>query len=256
MNSDRVTNLVRSAARRFGFDVVKSPPDPRIVLDDLAPEERAAVQVGQPYSMTSLERLAALVQAVGHVVRHGVPGDLVECGVWRGGSMMAAATMLKKLGDTSRRLFLYDTFEGMPAPTDRDRTSRGKLARAVLDGEKPGTGNWCYATLEEVRANLRSIGYPDDKIVYVQGKVEETIPAQIPDKIALLRLDTDWYESTRHELEHLYPRLSRHGVMIIDDYGHWQGARAAVDEFLKKTTVPLFLHRIDYTGRLLIKPAD
>jgi hypothetical protein len=90
----------------------------------------------------------------------------------------------------------------------------------------------------------------------VKGKVEDTIPLRAPPKIALLRLDTDWYESTRHELEHLYPRLSPGGIMIIDDYGHWQGARAAVDEFLERTAAPLFLHRIDYTGRLLIKPAS
>jgi hypothetical protein len=169
--------------------------------------------------------------------------------------MMSAALMLKALGDTSRRLVLYDTFEGMSEPTDRDRTLQGISAQQILAAEPPRSGYWCYASLEDVQANLRSTGYPDDKIVYVRGRVEETIPREIPERIALLRLDTDWYESTRHELEHLYPRLSPHGIMIIDDYGHWQGARAAVDEFLARGAGPLFLQRIDYTGRLVLKPA-
>ncbi len=85
-------------------------------------------------------------------------------------------------------------------------------------------------------------------------EVEDTIPARIPDEIALLRLDTDWYTSTLHELHHLYPRLAKHGILIIDDYGHWQGARQAVDEYFKDAGPDLYLHRIDYTGRILVKP--
>ena len=91
-------------------------------------------------------------------------------------------------------------------------------------------------------------------IHFVQGKVEDTIPRQVPARIAVLRLDTDWYESTRHEFVHLYPRLSQWGVAIIDDYGHWQGARRATDEFIATLPHPLYLQRIDYTGRLAIKP--
>jgi hypothetical protein len=256
LNATVVKRLVRSAVRRFGYDLVRDPPELRMVLGDLSDKEREAVAAAREYSATSPERLAAMVQSVAHVVRHRVPGDIVECGVWRGGSMMAAAIMLKALGDTSRRLFLYDTFEGMSEPTERDRNLQGISAREILATSERGTGYWCYAGLDDVRANLRSTGYPEDKVVYVRGRVEETIPGQIPERIALLRLDTDWYESTRHELEHLYPRLSRHGIMIVDDYGHWQGARAAVDEFLASSTSPLFLHRIDYTGRLVIKPTD
>jgi O-methyltransferase len=250
-----VKDWVRWTVRRFGFDLVRTPPDVELVLGDLSAEERAAIRAARPYSMTSLERFAALVHSVRHVVQNGIPGDIVECGVWRGGSMMAAALMLKSLGDTSRRLVLYDTFEGMSEPTERDRTADGVSARKALDAEAPRSGIWCYASLEDVQANLRSTGYPEDKIVYVRGPVEQTIPKEIPERIALLRLDTDWYESTRHELEHLYPRLSPHGIMIIDDYGHWQGARAAVDEFLASGVGPLFLQRIDYTGRLVLKPA-
>jgi len=104
-----------------------------------------------------------------------------------------------------------------------------------------------------VQANLGRTGYPAERIHYVKGKVEETIPATLPSRIALLRLDTDWYESTRHELQHLYPLLSTHGVLIIDDYGHWQGARQAVDEYFAASAEPVFLHRVDYTARLVVK---
>lgn len=108
----------------------------------------------------------------------------------------------------------------------------------------------CYSPIEEVKANMLQTGYPAANIVWVKGKVEETIPATIPAQIALLRLDTDWYESTRHELQHLYPLLSSKGVLLIDDYGAWQGARKATDEFFGNR---VYLHRIDWTGRLLIK---
>src|SRR5690606_24776929 len=102
-------------------------------------------------------------------------------------------------------------------------------------------------------SNMVSTGYPMERCHFVEGKVEDTIPATVPDRISLLRLDTDWYESTRHELEHLWPLLQPGGVLIIDDYGHFEGARKAVDEyFLDRSDAPL-LNRIDYTGRIAIK---
>ena len=110
------------------------------------------------------------------------------------------------------------------------------------------------AGFDEVRRNLASTGYPSDRLHFIRGRVEDTIPASAPESIALLRLDTDWYESTRHELTHLYPRLVRGGVLIIDDYGHWQGARQATDEYFSVLGSPVLLHRIDYTGRIAVKP--
>jgi hypothetical protein len=168
--------------------------------------------------------------------------------------MMAVAMTLRLLGDTTRRLYLYDTFSGMSAPTSLDRSPDGRTADELLRADAPGSGIWCFAGLDDVQRNVRSTGYPENQIKFVRGKVEETIPGIAPANIALLRLDTDWYESTRHELEHLYPRLSPWGPLILDDYGHWQGARKAVDEFVARLPHPAFLHRIDYTGRLIIKP--
>ena len=97
--------------------------------------------------------------------------------------------------------------------------------------------------------------YNPKLIHYVKGKVETTIPEQAPKQISLLRLDTDWYASTKHELENLFPRLSPGGILIIDDYGDWQGARKAVDEYVANHAPSLFLSRLDYTGRISVKLA-
>jgi hypothetical protein len=196
-------------------------------------------------SMTGPERLYGLYDAVRYVHARKIPGSIVECGVWRGGSSMMAALTLQQLGDTSRDLYLYDTFTGMSAPTEHDVDINGRTA------ESRWREGWVAASLEDVQANMRSTGYPQERITYVRGMVEETIPETIPDQIALLRLDTDFYESTAHELEHLYPRLTPGGVLIVDDYGNWQGARKAVDEYF--AAEPLLFSRIDYTARQAVK---
>jgi O-methyltransferase len=202
------------------------------------------------YTMTSLERMYALYEAVRHVVRAGVPGDFVECGVWRGGSSMLTAMVLNRLGDSERRLCLYDTFAGMPEPGELDVDALGRSAASQWASEQRGDVNeWCYASLAEVRQNLLSTGFPAERL----NLVEETIPATAPDRIAVPRLDTDWYESTWHELNHLYPRLSSGGVLIVDDYGHWAGARAAVDRYFAETAKPPLLNRIDCTGRIGVR---
>jgi len=220
---------------------------------DLSEEERAICEAVAPFTMTSVERIVALIHATRYVVENGLKGDVVECGVWRGGSMMVVAHVLRQLGDTSRKLYLYDTFAGMSAPGERDRQFDGASASQLLDSTAKNTGIWCYAGKQEVITNLRSTGYPDQNIVLIEGRVEETIPQTLPESICILRLDTDWYESTKHELSHLYPRLVTSGVLIIDDYGHWRGAKEATDEYFNQFRIKPFLFRIDYTGRLAIK---
>jgi len=205
------------------------------------------IRAVEPYTMTSTERIHALIHAVRHVVRNRIAGDMVECGVWKGGSVMAMALTLLQLGERDRSLYLFDTFSGMTPPGDMDVDYQGQQAQVILDAVR------CEASQQEVEKVVFSTGYDRDKIHFVSGRVEETIPAQAPESIALLRLDTDWYESTQHELLHLFPRLSRGGVIIVDDYGHWRGARKAVDEYIAQNEVPLFLHRIDYTGRIAVK---
>jgi len=208
----------------------------------------------KPYTMTSPERVIGLCDAVRYVVANGVEGAIVECGVWRGGSSMAAALMLSGLGAANRDLYLFDTFEGMSEPGELDRRASDAAGAAeLLAASTKGDKVWAYSPIDEVRKNLASTGYPLERISFVQGKVEDTIPGHAPDRIALLRLDTDWYESTKHELEHLFPRLVPGGVLIIDDYGAWEGARRAVDEYVAAGRVKILLSRIDETGRVGVK---
>ena len=200
------------------------------------------------FTATSVDRLVGLIDAVQYVSVNGIEGDIVECGVWRGGSIMAAMSALLELGDVSRHFHLFDTFEGMTEPSERDVMYDGQSAKALMGRDK-----WCVAGVEDVRANVLSTGYPKELVHFIQGKVEETIPENAPSKIALLRLDTDWYASTAHELVHLYPRLSDHGVLIVDDYGHWEGARQAVDEYFAKQKIRPLFSRMDYSARMAIK---
>ncbi len=208
--------------------------------------------------MTSPERIFALCEAVKYITINKIPGEIVECGVWRGGSMMAVALTLLELQDNSRNLYLFDTFDGMTEPIEKDVSLTGISASTLLkkSNKKDENSVWCYASLQDVKTSMSRTGYERDRIHFIEGKVEDTIPDFAPKSISLLRLDTDWYESTRHEMNHLFPRLSPGGVIIIDDYGHWQGVRQAVDEYIQENKILILLNRIDYTGRIGVVSAD
>ncbi|HEY9559202.1 MAG TPA: TylF/MycF/NovP-related O-methyltransferase [Anseongella sp.] len=249
--------MIQRFLNRYGYHIVKFDKNnpPGELPSDFSPELRSIIEKVGPYTMTLPERLFANHEAVRHITRQGIEGAIVECGVWRGGSTMAMLHTLLDAQDTSRDIYLFDTFEGMSAPGREDKVWFGDHAADMLDSSDKHDPRsvWCYASLEDVQQNVWSTGYPGERIHFVKGKVENTIPGTIPDKIAILRLDTDWYESTLHELEHLYPRLQQGGVLLIDDYGHWQGARKAVDEYIREKGLSLLLCRTDYSGRMAIK---
>lgn len=243
---------------RAGWSLQRLPAPGRLgdTHPDLEPAFTELYARCAGYTMTSVERMYALWQAVRYVVAAPVPGDIVECGVWRGGSSMLAALTLLQAGDTDRGVHLFDTFAGMSEPTERDIDISGarmsdqwELHRD--DAESPILAR---AGLADVRANMRRTGFPEQRLTFVRGRVEDTVPGRAPGRIAVLRLDTDWYESTRHELEHLWDRLAPGGVLIVDDYGHWAGAREAVDEFMGSLAGAPPLWRVDYTGRIAVKP--
>jgi len=223
---------------------------------DFSEAEKGNIEAVRPFTMTSFERLVSLSRSVDHVVENKIAGDIVECGVWRGGSMMLVARKLVQLQDTGRKLFLFDTFDGMSEPGQEDVSSVDEIHAAdhmKAADKMQGNNVWCYSPLDQVRANIKKTGYPEGMLHFIKGKVEDTLPEPSLGPIALLRLDTDWYESTKHELEHLYDKLVVGGILIIDDYGHWGGCRKAVDEFIRERGLKLFLNRIDYTGRLAVK---
>jgi hypothetical protein len=211
----------------------------------------AIIKAVQPFTMTSPDRIVALCDAIRYVSRNRIEGAIVECGVWRGGSMMAAAKALQEQGDDDRELYLYDTYEGMTEAGPEDIDFRGRTAEGLMSYH---AGDVARAPLDDVKANLASTGYPAERIHYVVGRVEETLPATVPEKIALLRLDTDFYESTKQEIEHLFPLLAGGGVLILDDYGAWKGARQAVDDYFDGLEYAPLLNRIDFTGRICVVP--
>jgi O-methyltransferase len=245
--------FVASRMAAMGYEIVNKSRLPADMEDDF----HVIYKRCREYTSTSIERMYGMYKATEYIVRSDVKGAVVECGVWRGGSTMAAALTLQKLGVTDRWIYLYDTFSGMAEPSEKDISLDGSRAREIWSQSQSTSHNtWCYASLDEVRRNLLSTEYPVDRCVFVKGKVEDTIPETIPEKIALLRLDTDWFSSTYHELVHLFPRISPNGVLIIDDYGHWKGAREAVDEYIASRKLKLILHRLDYTGRIGIKSGE
>jgi hypothetical protein len=255
----RLTGYHLAKSPRRGRTVTVQPSTPRRVAPqrefpaDFDEDYRAIIAAVRPYTMTGIHKLHALISATQYIHDHAIPGDLVECGVWRGGSMHAVARVLDAAGDHSRDLYLFDTFEGMPPPTDKDRRLDGRSAEKLLAAREKSSNVWAFATLEDVKAGFETVPYPAERIHFVPGRVEDTVPERAPAQISLLRLDTDWYQSTRHELDHLYERLVSGGVLIIDDYGWWQGSRDATEEFLRETGERLLLVRAG-TGRIAVKP--
>jgi O-methyltransferase len=199
----------------------------------------------QDQTMTSIERLYDLYKAIDYVSRSGISGAIVECGVWRGGSMMLAALTLKAAEDF-RDLYLFDTFSGQPPPGEQDIDLHGDHAL------KQWHLGWNYSTRSAVWENMRSTGYPAAHMHLVPGPVEKTLlPICLPEAIALARLDTDFYESTQAGIAAVWPRLQKGGVLIIDDYGHWRGCQAAIDEYFAER--PQRMVRVDYSCRVIQK---
>lgn len=203
----------------------------------------------------------AVYLAVKYLCSAGIEGAIVETGVWRGGNVALAAMTLLEMQDTSRELYLFDTFDwSWPELSSVDTThlehsveqrsarlqARKNLPEERLDAE--------LVSEARVLEFVYQTGYPQDKIIPCKGLVQDTIPAQAPDKIALLRLDTDLYESTYHELTNLYPRLVSGGILLVDDYPTEHGVIRAVEQYFDELGSRPFFSRIDIQGRIGVKP--
>jgi O-methyltransferase len=250
--------IIKKIADRFGYTISKKEEilvRDGIPLDILDQDFIRIFNDCKPFTFTTVEPMYSLYQSVQYVIKNNIPGDFVECGVWKGGSAMLIAKTLVASNITNRKIYLYDTFEGMSEPTEKDVDFKGENASKLLtDSDKFSQKSvWCYSAIDEVKNNLYTTNYPSENLIFVKGKVEDTIPTTIPTQISLLRLDTDWHESTHHEFVHLFPILSKQGVLIVDDYGHWKGAREATDQYFSDNNIHLLLNRIDYTVRTGIK---
>lgn len=227
---------------------------------DMPPPEQHLIDLimSRQLSMCTYNNLASTVFACRYVLRRNIRGAFVECGVWRGGNSILAASVFRE-AHPQRSVFLFDTFAGMNEPTEHDtRATDGSSAKSKYESTKTSTHtDWCFASLDAVKANFASCGVGTDRVHFIQGPVETTLTDSDRvellkrDSIAVLRLDTDWYESTKLELETLWPLVSAGGICIVDDYGYWEGARKAVDEFFADDTP--FLHPVDGTARLIVK---
>jgi hypothetical protein len=233
----------------------------REIASDFSESTVDTITTVRPYTMTTVARIEAVCSATEYILRNKIPGAFVESGVWKGGSSMAAALTLIKNGVTDREFYLFDTFEGMPPPGEEDALigSDNASIRAWWEAEnerlsKEGGDPWLTASVDMVRRHMSLTGYDLDHVHLVAGMVEDTVPASAPDQIAFLRLDTDFYSSTKVELETMFPRLSPGSIMIVDDYGFTEGTRKAVDEYFASYPDPVYFHRVDACARLMVKP--
>jgi len=236
------------------FPIEASPEELKIMNLVLKPREG---RIGKDaLTMVSIERLWAAISAVKYIVENDIKGDIVECGVWRGGCSIAMALALKQL-KSSKKVILFDTFKGMTEPSEIDKSVRSGIPAIdrYNDSQSESHNDWCYASMEDVRQNFINHECIEN-VTFVEGDVIETLenPLNLPNSISLLRLDTDWYESTKKELDVLYPLIQPNGVLLIDDYGHWEGCRKAVDEYFSSAQrIRPVLWQTDITGRALIK---
>jgi O-methyltransferase len=249
--------LLKSLLKKIDYSLYKNQP---FNFDHEYPEgtdfEKHAFEICQKYSMTDHMRIFALIKSIEFIKQNKVNGDFVECGVWRGGNLILFQKFIEKYS-LEKKIYAYDTFEGMSEPDEIDKTFNGqsssKLLKKLYDKGVDRKKNILIAdcSIEEVQKNFQK--YSNKKNLFcVKGMVEKTLEIEdnLPNKISILRLDTDWYSSTKKELEILFPLLEKNGILIIDDYGYWKGARKAVDEYFKDKKVTMF--KIDFTGRMII----
>ena len=200
---------------------------------------KALFDLVRPYTMVDDLRLSSLENLTNEVCKAGVRGDIVECGVYNGGSAAIPASVIKPLGE--RCLWLYDTFEGIPAAGPLD----GSLAVRH-------TGDF-RGQVERVKEVFNKADFPLERIVFRKGLFQDTFKEPFPQKVALLHIDADWYESVLHALRTFYPRVSDGGVIILDDFGYWEGARRAFYAFCREFSVEPLLERVGYTQAFWLK---
>ena len=206
-------------------------------------------------SSKKVEFFLTLENILDYLVSNKIDGEIVECGVFKGANCRFICDYLKTNGLEDKKIYLYDTFEGMPRASSEDiNINSKKNYNEFLDNNSKSSSLknfYRYENINNVEKNLLSTNYDKNKIFFIKGLVEETIPKKIPEKICLLILDTDYYKSTKHELNHLYPLLIKGGIIIIDDYGTWSGVKKAVDEYFDHLND--FISFIDHKTIFLIK---
>ena len=248
-----IKNILEKILKRFGYKIQQIINH---VIEEATQDEIDLMKLCDKYSMTSDLRKWALIQSFHYIINNNIEGDFVECGVWKGGNLILLKKLMEKKQINNKKIYGFDTFEGMSEASIHDikiDKTNANVKFEKLKQKDSNNINWNFASENEVINNFKDNVEKNENLKLIKGKVEDTLlnNDNIPEKISILRLDTDFYESTKTELEKLYPKLSIGGVLIIDDYGSWQGSRKAVDEYFQNKKI--WLHYIDHDGRLLIK---
>jgi O-methyltransferase len=251
---NRIAKTINSISKRFGYRLIKIQKNKNWTEDfvGISQFEKKTLETCSNFSMTGFDRMFFLIKAIKQILINNVEGDFVECGVWKGGNLILFQKLIEKFNIKSKKIFAYDTFEGMTIPGDSDFSINNEKATNMMKNFKKKNNNF-KCELDDVKYNYYKHTKKNNNLVLIKGNVEKTlkIKKNLPKKISILRLDTDWYKSTKIELETLFPLLSKNGILIIDDYGYWKGSRKAVDDYFKKKLVNLF--KIDFTSRYLFK---
>lgn len=251
-----IGHFLRFLRREFSIEIRRVNSNRLIQIVEATPYDLETISISSKFSMQSQERIWSIIQSTKYIVANDIKGSFVECGVYKGGTAIAISRTLASMGVKDREIWLFDTYQGMTNPTEFDSHSGSQtLAAELLSATPIGDGEniWASASLKSVQEAVKEVDYPFSLFKFVVGDVLETLTENIPSEIAFLRLDTDWYESTKFELKQLEPRVADQGVVIIDDYGHWSGAKKAVDEYLEEMKLSPMVHYLDYTGRCWVK---
>jgi O-methyltransferase len=238
----RLFRLARRIGARWDVRLVQ----PRFV-DPIEREEGRIIGPTYAHTLIGMRRLGNLQSCIEAVLHDDVPGDLIETGVWRGGACIFMRGVLAAYGVTDRRVFLADSFEGLPAP-DEERWPADR-------GDTYYLNPLFVASRAEVEDNLRGYGLLDSQVVFLEGWFRDTLPAAPIDRLAILRLDGDMYGSTMEALENLYSKLSPGGFCIVDDYA-LPGCRQAVDDFRARHDIHDPLIEVDWSGRYWQRQGD
>ena len=253
-----LNTIIRLILNKLGYKIISNKDwmhKMENLIVEASDEELVEFEKINKISLTSQPNKWSLLQSLKHVKDNKIDGDIVETGVFKGANLILINNFLNKF-HINKKIFAYDTYSGQSDPTDLDYDIKGTSMKKKFSDYKKQNITPVFCALDDVKDNIKKYSNNNlDKITFIKGKVEDTLIVEknLPSKISILRLDTDFYESVKTSLEILYPRLVSGGVLIIDDYGHFKGAKIAVDNFFKDKK-SIWMHRVDYTCRLILKP--
>ena len=243
--------MIKKILKKIFSDKNNSYQDMIIEMDS---KSEALIKASSEYTFKSKLEMWTVICCLRNIINQKIDGDIVETGVWKGGTLILVKKILEDY-EAKKKIIGFDTFEGgFEKPSELDKKIRygfkekGNLYNKTFNYKKFETSS-LNNTLSNIKKNCKNI----EELYLIKGKIENTLEKENIKKISLLMLDTDYYESTKFALEKLYDKVSQNGIIYIDDYGNWKGAKQAVDEFFEKKKINPFLIRTSSASRIFIK---